>query len=227
MRTILLIIFCLAVSGNSFAQLEDAGDGPSQGALPSGLVYEFDEGTVQIFDENKSLRWEILLQGTYGGTRGPSVAWGRRVPETVYFEKQVVRDNLELQIVSRRKVQREDVSRRFSEDGIVLYEFKHQRPLQHSGEITTYPGVENGTYREFHPDGSLAVHLLLQDGKAYGRGATYYPTGKKESEFQFQENEVEGAANLYYADGRLRLKGAFEEGSPEGLTQLYHENGKV
>jgi len=184
-----------------------------------------EEGAARLFHTNGNLKWEILFKTKSKRTLGGTMIVNK-VPESRYFEKQVVR---KLQVVegSFRRGNPSDVSKRYSEDGRLMFEFSHASGRRSKSSEATFPVIKNGTYRQYHKNGSVDVEIAYRDGEADGLFSKYYESGLMEAQFEFKEGVAQGKSKVYYDDGPLWADGIYKNGALTGVFFVYNKKGTV
>ena len=185
----------------------------------------YEEGAARLFHPNGNLKWEILFKTKSKRTRGGAM-YVNQVPETSYFEKQVVQ-KWETVEGSFRKGNPDNISKRYSEDGRLMFEFNHAGGRRNKSSEATFPVIKNGSYRQYHKNGSVHVQIPYRDGEADGLFSIYYESGLPEAQFEFKEGVAQGKSKVYYDDGPLWADGIYKNGALTGVFFVYNKKGTV
>jgi hypothetical protein len=82
-----------------------------------------------------------------------------------------------------------------------------------------------GSFKDYFPDGGVAVDGFYENGQRQGEWAGYYPDGSLRLEGQYVDNRREGKWKAYHPSGELMGEGHFNGGFREGTWVLYYSNG--
>jgi hypothetical protein len=85
-------------------------------------------------------------------------------------------------------------------------------------------GALNGTYNNYHKNGSLRRTVRLKNGLAQGPSKTYYETGSIMFTAEFLSGRKDGSYCRYYPNGTIRETGSFSSSHPAGYIKTYYDS---
>ena len=85
-------------------------------------------------------------------------------------------------------------------------------------------GALNGTYNNYHKNGSLRRTVRLKNGLAQGSSKTYYETGSIMFTAEFISGIKDGSYCRYYPNGAIRETGSFSGSHPAGYIKTYYDS---
>ena len=88
-------------------------------------------------------------------------------------------------------------------------------------------GKDEGLWRGYSANGQLIMAINFKNGKMEGEYKSFYETGQLSME-GFCKNDIrEGVWKYYYENGKLERKENLKNGEVEGIIEYYYENGKL
>jgi antitoxin component YwqK of YwqJK toxin-antitoxin module len=109
---------------------------------------------------------------------------------------------------------------------------------QHGPSVFFYPeggrraeaqfrdGALDGRYREWHPNGQLALEGSYDRDLRDGGFTLYDEAGHKRSYEEYRRGVQHGKAQVWWPNGRLMLDAAYVDGKRHGPAVTYFENGR-
>lgn len=88
-------------------------------------------------------------------------------------------------------------------------------------------GLQEGTSRIWHPNGSLSEERTFHRGRKVGTHRGWWPNGKRRFEYTFRDGEHHGAMLEWYEDGRPYREFHHREGYEEGSQRMWWEDGGI
>ena len=87
--------------------------------------------------------------------------------------------------------------------------------------------AQEGVWRAWHPDGSLAREGPYRHGLADGEWSWWYPNGQLMKRGHFEDDLDEGTWTFWHASGRVERRGRYEGGAPVGTWTSWHPDGSL
>lgn len=91
-------------------------------------------------------------------------------------------------------------------------------------ELKDYKWVR---YRQWHPNGQLAVDESMRDGKEDGAVVGFWEDGKKEFERTYVAGRLTGASKSYHSDGKISTIEHYDPPGHLTKSDYYDDHGKV
>lgn len=88
-------------------------------------------------------------------------------------------------------------------------------------------GVEEGEWKYYHPNGTLAYTLNYAKGKRDGILVYHYKNGVKSYELMYKDNQRHGYYRSYYLNGKLQAEGYYQNDEQHGEWKFYSANGAL
>lgn len=87
-------------------------------------------------------------------------------------------------------------------------------------------GELDGSYREWHRNGQVALEVRYNGGKKDGVERQFYPDGAKLSERRFEMGVPSGTYHEWHADGTEALRSEYRDGALDGPASTWYANGQ-
>lgn len=88
-------------------------------------------------------------------------------------------------------------------------------------------GIEEGEWKYYHPNGTLAYTLNFEKGQRKGVLVYYYKNGVKSYELNYKDNQRHGYYRSYYLNGKLQAEGYYQNDEQHGEWKFYTPNGAL
>lgn len=88
-------------------------------------------------------------------------------------------------------------------------------------------GEWNGTFKNYHCDGSIYSVKYFDHGLADSAYKEYYPNGKISAQGQYKLGDIAGTWKYFDREGNITHEFTYKDGVQEGKTIYYFPNGKI
>ena len=88
-------------------------------------------------------------------------------------------------------------------------------------------GAQHGPSLRYYPDGGRQAEANFSKGELAGSYREWHPNGQVAVEVRYKDGEKDGVERTFYADGTLRSEARFDKGRIQGEYKEYYENGKL
>ncbi|MDB5258472.1 MAG: hypothetical protein JWM14_3167 [Chitinophagaceae bacterium] len=109
------------------------------------------------------------------------------------------------------------------EDKITAYFSNGKKSI----EYTIKNGQFNGSFMEYHTNGTIAEEVNYLDNEIDGKYTVYYNDGKVKKYFNYKRGDLEGDFAEYHINGKIKIKGFCTDDSYHGTVEEYSELGKL
>ena len=120
------------------------------------------------------------------------------------------------------------VHREYSEDGKITSSKVYDEGQLTGEGIMDEKGIQQGLWKEYHPNGQLRAQGEYKDGKRIGEWVFYHPNGKVEQKGKYDNKGwAQSQWKWYYETGNLLREENYTNNILNGMTNEYSDSGKV
>ena len=98
-------------------------------------------------------------------------------------------------------------------------------PDGRKAEINFKAGNQDGTYRQFYPNGKVRVESLWVDGSQEGDHKEFYEDGSRKATVTFKNGVPHGQQLEWFPNGKPAALMKFDNGKPVGVRKEWDEKG--
>ena len=88
-------------------------------------------------------------------------------------------------------------------------------------------GTMQGTFKEYHPNGTKHCECTYKDGNLHGEYRTWYDNGMLEAMLNYSNGKITGVYKAWYDNGYIRSHCNMVDNSLHGESKFWDEQGNI